>query len=91
MRKKFKPKKKIKLGPEQLLGDTERHWLFETTVEVPLSQQTAIAFFEALDSRQKDAYTTHLDLKGSFVFDQPNFGYFYANAVPFDQSYLTKD
>lgn len=83
--------KKIKLGPEQLLGDTERHWLFETTVEVPLSQQTAIAFFEALDSRQKDAYTTHLDLKGSFVFDQPNFGYFYANAVPFDQSYLTKD
>ena len=83
--------KKIKLGAEQLLGDTERHWLFETTVEVPLSQQTAIAFFEALDSRQKDAYTTHLDLKGSFVFDQPNFGYFYANAVPFDQSYLTKD
>lgn len=83
--------KKIKLGAEQLLGDTERHWLFETTVEIPLSQQTAIAFFEALDSRQKDAYTTHLDLKGSFVFDQPNFGYFYANAVPFDQSYLTKD
>ena len=83
--------KKIKLGAEQLLGDTERHWLFETTVEIPLSQQTAIAFFEALDSRQKDAYTSHLDLKGSFVFDQPNFGYFYANAVPFDQSYLTKD
>jgi GWxTD domain-containing protein len=83
--------KKIKLGAEQLLGDTERHWLFETTVEVPLSQQTAIAFFEVLDSRQKDAYTSHLDLKGSFVFDQPNFGYFYTNAVPFDQSYLTKD
>ncbi len=83
--------KKIKLGAEQLLGDTERHWLFEATVEVPLSQQTAIAFFEALDSRQKDTYTSHLDLKGSFVFDQPDFGYFYANDVPFDQSYLTKD
>ena len=73
------------------LRNTERHWLFETTVEIPPSQGTAIAFFEAVDSRQKDAYTSHLDLKGSFVFDQPNFGYFYANAVPFDQSYLTKD
>ena len=88
---KIETEKKIKLGSEQLLGDTERHWLFETTVEVPLSQQTAIAFFEAVDSRQKDAYTTHLDLKGSFVFDQPDFGYFYANGVPFDQSYFTKD
>jgi GWxTD domain-containing protein len=83
--------KKIKLGAEQLVGNTERHWLFETTVEIPPSQGTAIAFFEAVDSRQKDTYTTHLDLKGSFVFDQPNFGYFYANAVPFDQNYLTKD
>ena len=83
--------KKIKLGAEQLVGNTERHWVFETTVEIPPSQGTAIAFFEAVDSRQKDNYTTHLDLKGSFVFDQPNFGYFYANAVPFDQNYLTKD
>lgn len=87
----IRAEKKIKLGAAQLLGNTERHWLFETTVEIPPSQGTAIAFFEAVDSRQKDAYTTHLDLKGSFVFDQPNFGYFYANAVPFDQSYLTKD
>ena len=87
----IRAEKKIKLGAEQLLGNTERHWLFETTVEIPPSQGTAIAFFEAVDSRQKDAYTSHLDLKGSFVFDQPNFGYFYANAVPFDQSYLTKD
>lgn len=87
----IRAEKKIKLGATQLLGNTERHWLFETTVEIPPSQGTAIAFFEAVDSRQKDAYTTHLDLKGSFVFDQPNFGYFYANAVPFDQSYLTKD
>jgi len=87
----IQPEKKIKLGAEQLLGNTERHWLFETTVEIPQSKGTAIAFFEAVDSRQKDTYTTHLDLKGSFVFDQPDFGYFYANAVPFDQNYLTKD
>lgn len=83
--------KKIMLGTEQLLVDTERHWLFEAMVEIPPSQGTAIAFFEAVDSRQQDAYSTHLDLKGSFVIDQPDFGYFYANAVPFDQSYLTKD
>jgi len=87
----IQPEKKIKLGAAQLLGNTERHWVFETTVEIPPSQGTAIAFFEAVDSRQKDTYTTHLDLKGAFVYDQPDFGYFYANAVPFDQNYLTKD
>ena len=83
--------KKIKLGAEQLLGETERHWLFETTVDIPETQGTAIALFEAVDSRQNDAYTVHLDLKSPFVFAQPDFGYFYANAVPFDQNYLTKD
>ena len=87
----IRTEKKIKLGAEQLLGDTERHWLFEAMVDIPETQGTAISFFEAVDSRQKDAYTSHLDLKGSFVFDQPDFGYFYANAVPFDQNYLTKD
>jgi len=87
----IQPEKKIKLGAAQLVGNTERHWVFETTVEIPPSQGTAIAFFEAVDSRQKDTYTTHLDLKGAFVYDQPDFGYFYANAVPFDQNYLTKD
>ena len=87
---KIQAEKKIKLGTTQLLGDTERHWLFEATVEIPQSQGTAIAFLEAVDNRQKDAYTSHLDLKGPFVFDQPNFGVFYANEVPFDQNYLTQ-
>jgi len=87
----IQPERKIKLDAAQLVGNTERHWVFETTVEIPPSQGTAIAFFEAVDSRQKDTYTTHLDLKGAFVYDQPAFGYFYANAVPFDQNYLTKD
>ena len=87
----IQPERKIKLDAAQLVGNTERHWVFETTVEIPPSQGTAIAFFEAVDSRQKDTYTTHLDLKGAFVYDQPDFGYFYANAVPFDQNYLTKD
>jgi GWxTD domain-containing protein len=87
---KIQLEKKIKLGAPQLLADTERHWLFETTVEIPQSQVTAIAFLEAVDNRQKDAYTSHLDLKGPFVFDQPDFGVFYANEVPFDQNYLTQ-
>ncbi|MDA1268988.1 MAG: GWxTD domain-containing protein [Bacteroidetes bacterium] len=82
--------KKIKLSAEQLLASTERHWLFETTVEIPQSQGTAITLFEAVDSRQQDTYTVHLDLKSPFVFDQPDFGYFFANAVPFDQNYLTQ-
>lgn len=81
---------KIILGASDLIASTERHWLFEKTIDIPSNQETAIAFFEALDSRQKDAYTTHLDLKSPYVFDQPNFGYFFANEVPFDQNYLTQ-
>jgi GWxTD domain-containing protein len=82
---------KIKFSPTDLVTSTERHWLFEKTIEIPQTQGTAIAYFEALDSRQQDTYTTHLDLKSPFVVDQPNFGYYYANGIPFDQNYLTKD
>jgi GWxTD domain-containing protein len=79
---------KIKLSAIDLITSTERHWLFEKTVQVPQKQETAIAFFEAVDSRQQDAYTSHIDLKSPFVFDQPNFGYYFANEIPFDQNYL---
>ncbi len=81
---------KIKLSTSDLITSTERHWLFEKTVAIPPTRGTAIAFFEALDSRQQDAYTSHLDLKSPFVFDQPNFGYYFSNEVPFDQNYLTQ-
>jgi len=87
---KIQADQKIKLSATDLIASTERHWLFEKTVAIPPTQGTAIAFFEALDSRQQDAYTSHLDLKSPFVFDQPNFGYYFANEVPFDQNYLTQ-
>ena len=86
----IRQEQKIKLSATDLITSTERHWLFEKTIEIPQTQGTAIAFFEALDTRQKDVYTSHLDLKSTFVFDQPNFGYYFANEVPFDQNYLTE-
>ena len=86
----IRSEQKILLSASELIASTERHWLFEKTIEIPEKQETAIAYFEAVDSRQQDAYTTHLDLKSSFVFDQPNFGYYFANEVPFDQNYLTQ-
>lgn len=87
---KIQADQKIKLSATDLIANTERHWLFEKTVAIPQTQGKAIAFFEAMDSRQQDAYTSHLDLKSPFVFDQPNFGFYFANEVPFDQNYLTQ-
>ncbi len=81
---------KIKFSDTDLIASTERHWLFEKTIEIPQNQETAIAYFEAIDSRQQDVYTSHLDLKSPYVFDQPSFGYYFANEVPFDQNYLTQ-
>ena len=81
----------ISLTAADLVASTERHWLFEKTVDIPESQSTAIALFSAVDTRQQDEYHNHIDLKGPYVFDHPNFGMYYANDIPFDQNYLTKD
>ena len=81
----------INLTEADLLASTERHWLFEQTVEIPENQATAIALFSAIDSRQQDEYVYHIDLKSPYVFDQPNLGFYYANDIPFDQNYLHKD
>lgn len=78
------------LTSQDLVADTDRHWLFEKTVEIPANQSTAIALLTVLDTRQQDEYVSHIDLKGPFVFDQPDFGYYYSNEIPFDQNYLTK-
>jgi hypothetical protein len=53
---------KIKLKAIDLITSTERHWLFEKTIQIPQNQETVIAFFEAVDRRQQDAYTSHVDL-----------------------------
>jgi len=86
----IRSEQKIRLNATDLVASTERHWLFEKTIQIPQDQGKAIAFFEALDSRQQDAYTTHLDLRSPFVYDQPNFGNYFANEIPFDQNYLTQ-
>lgn len=79
------------LTQNDLKADTERHWLFEKSIEIPESQQTAIALLTVLDTRQGDEYVYHIDLKSSFVIDHPDFGAYYANDVPFDQAYLNKE
>ena len=81
----------ILLTQDDLIKDTDRHWLFEKTIQIPENQETAIALFTVMDTRQGDEYAYHLDLKSSFVLDQPDFGAYYANEVPFDQSYINKE
>lgn len=79
------------LTQNDLKADTERHWVFEKNVTLAENQQTAIALLEVLDTRQGDEYVYHIDLKSSFVFDQPDFGAYYANEIAFDQTYLNED
>lgn len=78
------------LTKNDLKADTDRHWVFEKTILLPDSQQTAIAFMEVLDTRQGDEYVYHIDLKSPFVLGQPDFGAYYANEIAFDQNYLNK-
>lgn len=81
----------IILSQDDLKKDTDRHWLFEKEVEVPETQETAIALLTVTDTRQGDEYVYHIDLKSSFVFSQPDFGAYYANDIPFDQNYINKE
>lgn len=78
------------LTENDLKFDTDRHWYFEKTINIPAGQEVAIALLTALDTRQGDEYYYHIDLKSPFIFDQPSFGAYYANNVPFDQNFLTK-
>ena len=79
------------LTPNDLKADTERHWVFEKNVTLAENEQTAIALLQVLDTRQEDEYVYHIDLKSSFVLDQPDFGAYYANEIAFDQTFLNED
>src|SRR5690606_23865509 len=78
----------IALGEADLKRDTETHYLFEETVEIPEGQEEAYVIFWAKDTRQGDEYIYHTDLISPFVFDQPDFGAYYGNNLPFDQPFL---
>jgi len=76
------------LTSDDLKYDTDQHWVFEKFIVIPSGTQTSIALLTALDTRQGDEYFYSTDIKSSFVFDQANFGAYYANNVGFDQNYL---
>ncbi|UZD22500.1 GWxTD domain-containing protein [Algoriphagus halophytocola] len=76
------------LTQADLTRDTDRHWVFEKTLTIPENKETAIALLAVQDTRQGDEYYYSIDIKSSFVFDQPTFGAYYANNVGFDQNYL---
>jgi len=78
----------IPLGQSQLKLDTESHFYFEETVEIPSDQEEAYVVFWAKDVRQGDEYVYHIDLVSPFVFEQAPFGAYYGNNIPFDQSFL---
>ncbi|WP_246255722.1 GWxTD domain-containing protein [Cyclobacterium plantarum] len=78
----------IALDRDLLKADTDRHFYFEETVEIPADQEEAYVIFRALDSRQQDEYVYHADLISPFVPEQPGFGAYYGNDIPFDQNFL---
>src|SRR5690606_7844681 len=73
---------------QELKYDTESHFYFEETVEVPADQKEAYVVFWAKDVRQGDEYVYHTDLISPFIFEQADFGAYYGNNIPFDQTFL---
>lgn len=78
----------IALDRDLLKTDTDRHFYFEETVEIPADQEEAYVIFRALDTRQEDEYVYHADLISPYVPDQPGFGAYFGNDIPFDQNFL---
>ncbi|SHN14924.1 GWxTD domain-containing protein [Cyclobacterium lianum] len=81
----------IALDRDLLKADTDRHFYFEETVDIPVDQEEAYVVFRALDTRQQDEYVFHADLISPFVSGQPGFGAYYGNDIPFDQNFLNVD
>jgi GWxTD domain-containing protein len=81
----------VALDREALKADTDKHYYFEETVEIPESQEQAYVVFRAQDTRQDDTYLYHSDLISPFVAEQPDFGAYFGNDIPFDQNFLNVD
>ncbi|MEX2569533.1 MAG: GWxTD domain-containing protein, partial [Cyclobacteriaceae bacterium] len=78
----------VALDADHLKKNTDRHFYFEETVEIPQDKNQAFVIFQAKDTRQNDEYTFHTDLISPFVADLPNFGAYFGNDIPFDQNFL---
>ncbi|MDN3669868.1 GWxTD domain-containing protein [Echinicola jeungdonensis] len=81
----------IPLSKAKLKQETERHFYFEETVNVPKDQEEAYVVFWAKDKRQDDEYVYHEDLISPYVINHPNFGAYYNNSIPFDQTFIHKE
>lgn len=81
----------IALDQDMLKMNTTGHFYFEETVEVPSTRDQAYVIFRAIDTRQEDEYVYHADLISPFVVDQPSFGAYFGNDIPFDQNFLNAE
>lgn len=87
----FKDENLTALSEGDLKMNTQNHFYFEQKIKIPEDQQVAIAFLKVVDSRQGDEYYYHIDLISPFVLGHPNFGAFFGNNIPFDQSFLIQE
>lgn len=81
----------VALDKGMLKKDTDRHFYFEETVEIPSARDQAFVIFRATDTRQEDEYIYHADLISPFVAEQPSFGAYFGNDIPFDQNFLNAE
>jgi GWxTD domain-containing protein len=81
----------VALDKGMLKKDTDRHFYFEETVEIPSARDQAFVIFRATDTRQEDEYVYHADLISPFVAEQPSFGAYFGNDIPFDQNFLNAE
>ena len=78
----------VVLDRDLLKKNTERHFFFEETVDIPKNGNEAYVIFQAKDTRQNDEYTCHIDLISPFLTEHPDFGAYFGNDIPFDQNFL---
>jgi GWxTD domain-containing protein len=87
----FQNENLTRLQENDLKKNTANHFYFEQRIQIPEEQEEAIALIKIVDTRQGDEYYYHMDLVGPFILGHPNFGAYYGNDVPFDQSFLIQE
>lgn len=78
------------LGAADIKIETDVHVYFEKRVQVPESQEMAIALLRAVDKRQGDTYYYHMDLISPYTYGVPDFWAYYGDRIPFDQNFSIK-
>lgn len=79
----------VNLEKSDVIRETDYHYYFEKRVTIPEGQEMAFALIQVTDTRQGDVYYFHVDLLSPYIFGHTSYWAYYADGIPFDQSFLS--